>query len=130
MIFTYRYIVLVKKSSQKSNFLYLSGGTIVEVRHDTCVAFRFDMTEISQRTPAEYPGLKILPTISVKNSENTSTPKLLGLRIFVFGTTSGIEYESIWDDCQKKENRPGSLSLIDFRSKSDAVFPLRNSDFG
>ena len=55
-------------------------------------------------------------------------PKRLGLRVLVFGTTSGIEYESICGDCQKKENRPGSLSLIDCRSKSDVVFPLRNSD--
>ena len=86
------------------------------------------MAKISQRTPAEYAGLKIPRTISVKNSENTSTAKLLGLHVLVFGTSSGIKYESICDDCQKKENRPGSLSLIDFRSKSDVVFPSRNGD--
>ena len=86
------------------------------------------MAKISQRTPAEYAGLKIPRTISVKNGENTSTPKLLGLNVLVFGNTSGVKYESICDDCQKKENRPGSLSLIDFRSKSDMVFPLRNND--
>ena len=105
-----------------------SGGTIVEVRRDTCVTLRFEMAKISRRTPAEYAGLKISRTISVKNSENTSTPKLLGLRVFVFGTTGGIKYESICDDCQKKENRPGSLFIINFRSKSYAAFPLRNSD--
>ena len=98
------------------------------MRRDTRVALRFDMAKISQRTPGEYAGLKIPPTISVKNSGNTSTPKLLGLRVLVFGTTSGIEYESICGDYQKKENRPGSLSLIDCRSKSDVVLPLRNSD--
>ena len=103
-------------------------AVIVDARHDTCVALRFDMAEISQGTPAEYAGLKIPPTISVKKSENTLTPKLLGLCVLVFGTTSGIENESICGVCQKKENRPGSLSLIDCRSKSDAVFPLRNSD--
>ena len=59
------------------------------------MALRVDMAKISQGTPAEYAGLKIPRTISVKNSENTSTPKRLGLRVLVFGTTSGIEYESI-----------------------------------
>ena len=75
----------------------LSGGTIVEVRRDTCVALRFDMAKISQRTPAECAGLKIPRTITilVKDSENTSTAKFLGLRVLVFGTTSGIEYDSI-----------------------------------
>ena len=86
------------------------------------------MTKISRRTPAEYAGLKIPCIISVKNSKNTSAPKFLGLRVLVFGTTSVIKYESIRDDCQKRGNRPGSLSLIDFRSKSDIIFPLRNSD--
>ena len=86
------------------------------------------MAKMSRRTLAEYPGLKISPTISVKKSENTSTPKLLGLCVLVFGTTSGVENESICGDCQKRENRPGSLSLIDGRSKSDVVFLLRTSD--
>ena len=86
------------------------------------------MAKISQRTPAKYAGLRIPRTISVKNSENTSTAKLLGLRVLVFGKTSGIEYESICDACQKKENRPGSLPLINFHSKSDVVFPPRNSE--
>ena len=105
-----------------------AGGTVVEVRRDVCVTLRFDMAKISQRTSTECAGLKIPRTISVKNSENTPAHKLLGLRILVFGTTSGLQYGSICDDCQKKENRPGSLSLVDFRSKSDVVLPLRNSD--
>ena len=88
----------------------LLGGTIVEVRRDTCVTLRFGMTKISQWTPTEYAGLKIPRTISLKNSENTPTPKLLGLRVLAFEKTSGIEYESICEDCQKKENRPGSSS--------------------
>ena len=128
MIFSYRYMVLVKIKPKKH--VPLSGGTIVEVRRDTCMALRFDMAKIPQRTPAENAGFKIPHTISVKNSENTSTPKRLGLRVLVFGTTSGIEYESICDDCQKKENRPDAVSVLDRRFKSDVVLPLRNSDDG
>ena len=101
-----------------------SGGTIVEVRRDTCVTFCFEMGKIAQRTPAEYAGFKIPCTISVKNSESTSTLKLLGLRVLFFGTTGGIKYESICGDCQKKENRPGSLFIINFRTKSDVVTAL------
>ena len=103
-------------------------GTVVEVRRDACVRIRFDMVEISRSTSTEYAGLKIPCTLSVKNRETTSEHKLLGLQILVFGTVSGLQYESICDDCQKKENRPGSLSLIDFHSKSDVVLPLKNSD--
>ena len=69
------------------------------MRRDTCVTLRFDMAKISRRTPVEYAGLKIPRTISVKSSENTPTPKLLGLRVLVFEKTSGIEYESICEDC-------------------------------
>ena len=103
-------------------------GTIVDARRDACVKIRFDMAEISRSTSTEYAGLKIPCTLSVKNRETTSEHKLLGLQILVFGTVSGLQYESICDDCKKKENRPGSLSLIDFHSRSDEVLPLRNSD--
>ena len=127
MIFAYRYIVPVKKSSSKGKFLHweelLLKCDVIHAGH--CAA-----------TWPIYPnephlntlGLKVPCTISVKNSENTPTPKLLGFRVHVFGTTSEIKHESICDDCQKKENKPGSLSLVDFRPKSDVVFPLSKSD--
>ena len=102
-------------------------GTVVEMRRDACVRIRFDMAEISRSTSTEYAGLKIPCTLSVKNRENTPKHKLLALHILVFGTVSGLQYESICGDCKKKENRPGSISLIDFHSKSDVVLPLRNS---
>ena len=98
------------------------------MRRDACVKIRFDMVEISRNTSTEYAGLKIPCTLSVKNRETTSEHKLLGLQILVFGTVSGLQYGSICDDCQKKENRPGSQTLIDFHSKSDVILPLRNSD--
>jgi hypothetical protein len=104
------------------------GGGVVEVRRDACVKIRIDMAEISRRTSTKYAGLKIPCTLSVKNHETTSEHKLLGLQIRVFGTVSGLQYESICGDCKKKENRPGCHSLIDFHSKSDVVLPLRNSD--
>ena len=105
-----------------------AGGTVVEVRRDVCVTLRFDMAKISRRTSIEYAGLKIPLTPSVKRRESTQVHKLLGLRMFVFGTTSGRQYGLICDDCQKKENQPGSPSLVDFRSNSDVILPLRNSD--
>ena len=84
------------------------------------------MAKISQRTSTEYVGLKIRRTSSVQNSENTLAHKLLGLRILVFGTTSGNQYELTCHDCQKREHRSGPL--IKFRSESDVVLSLQNSD--
>ena len=101
---------------------------MVAVRRDVCVKIRFDMVKISRSTSTKFTGIKIPWTRSVKNRETTSEHKLLGLQILVFGTVSGLQYESICDNCKKKEKWPGSLSLIDFHSGSDVVLPSRNSD--
>ena len=96
------------------------------MRRDICVTLRFEMTRMSQRTSAECASLKIPHTISVKNNENTSTPKLLGPPVLV------LEILAIFNTNRSvttaRRRRIGLVPSRRFSFQERCSLPLRKSD--
>ena len=73
---------------------------------------------------ATYDGLKIPRTRSVKSRGSVEGKKLLRLQIRVLGATTRSRYETLCDDCNKREGDKGTFP--DFRAQSNIRVPQKD----
>ena len=73
---------------------------------------------------ATYNGLKIPTTRSVKSRGSEREEKLLHLQIRVLGGKTKALYETLCDECKKREGDKGAFP--DFRAKSNILVPRKN----
>ena len=96
---------------------------MVGVRRDSCVTLSFDMQSLFGGSTT-YNGLKIPRTRSVKSRGSEKEKKLLHLQIRVLGGKTKAPYETLCDECKKREGDKGAFP--DFRAKSNILVPQKN----
>lgn len=100
------------------------GEHFITFRRETHVAFDVILERLPSQLPRECSGVKIPPTRSVKHVADMTSETLLELRIHVYGATTKKSYETVCENCEKREKRTtGVPSLIDFHAKYDIIEP-------
>ena len=102
----------------------LRGEQVITFRRETHVALDIIFERLPSQLPPECSGIMIPSTRSVKNSVDKQGKTLLELRIQVYGATTRKRYDTICENCEKREKKTNKTpSLIDFHAQSDVIEP-------
>jgi hypothetical protein len=102
--------------------LVQAGENVITLRRDCHFALEVIPAHLPMGSPEGCNGIKIPATASVKNFSDTTGKTLLEFRIRLYGATTKVLYESVCENCQKREGkRRGIPSLIDFKAEYDII---------
>jgi len=101
-----------------------TGENVITLRRDSHFTLEIIPAHLPMRSPEGCNGIKIPATASVKNFADTTGKPLLEFRIRLYGATTKKLYESVCENCQKRDGkRKGTPGLIDFKSEYDMIEP-------
>jgi hypothetical protein len=99
-----------------------AGENVTTLRRDSHVALEVIHAHLPVGSLEGCNGIRIPATSSVKNFADTTGKTFLEFRIRLYGATTKKLYETVCENCQKREGkRRGTPSLIDFKAEYDII---------